>query len=438
MIFGKLFVRLFVRLSIVLLSCLSLMLIVSLFYFPSLAQSTVYNFSIPKVQIGNSIRETVKIDNSEFQFNDTLSPNDLIRFGWQNIDINLASKDKNIPNSGYFKAYHTEIKDSNFILDFGSSPLKVEKLAQSSLNKEGANVVYFQLFIQDKPTEQKIKFNYTYSSKVNGPEIKVIQPKSQTVFSKGKNIDIELQIENFIVKTGVSISNYGKLKVYLGSVNEDNFLTSIIDSQGTTTGSRVKVNSVVLGDKFSNSFDNEKTQLLFVPETNDGKVLLNNVASVPIIMNFQNTLDIKSPQVQFIDIDNSKPVYDRSDKLKFRIDNFKVLSFDTRNETKLGEGYVQILINDKPHKIAYTKQEFSIDDIAPSFEEEKVNLKIQLVDANFVKLDPVAETSVDIFIKKQQKADISQTLEISNYRLIIVGITVLLILGSVLYVIFRT
>jgi hypothetical protein len=402
----------------------------------SIAQQAPYVFSLPKVQIGGLVKDTSKISSTEYESKDALSANDLLRFGWENIDIDLASKTTPRPQTGYFKAYYNELKEENFILDFGAAPLRIDKLG--SFLKEGKNIVYFSLYVEGKDTKQSIKFSFGYSSKTTEPLIKIAQPKPLSLITKDKNSELELFIDNFVVKTAINVSNHGKLKVYINSVSEANFLTALVDSQPSNTGSYVKANLSILGDKFYNTKDGEANKLIFLPETNDGKILPNSAAEVSVITNFQNTLDIKSPQIKFLNISSENATFDRNDKIKIKVDNFKPLKFDTRNIAKNGEGYMQLFINDVPHKIAFTSLEFSINEIAPNITDEKVRIKIQLVNTDFLPLEPNSEAVAEIFIKKSKDATAREQVEVSNWRLVIIAITLILIVGSVIYVVTRT
>jgi hypothetical protein len=395
-----------------------------------------YNYSLPKIQIGNSIKETNKTSDSEVSFAETLSNNDLLRFMWQDIELDVANKISPSVKGGYLKVYKESLKEENYIYDVGFTPLKIDKLANTL--KEGQNILFFQLVLNGQPTQQTIKFSFNYTSNSGLPNLKILNPKPFTVLNKDKYTDFEIVVDNFVVKTDVKLSNHGKIKVYLNNLNEENFLTSLISSEITPMGSKLKFNSSVLGSKLQEALDSEKSKLLFLPETNDGKVLNTAMVEISLITNYQKSLNIKLPQVSFVALDSNKTVVDRDEKIKLRIDNFKVLGYDVRNTDKPNEGYMQVYINDKPHKIAYTQTEFTINELAPLINEEKINLRVQLVNANFLAIEPLAEANLEIFVKKNNPLDQTSIVEISNWRLILLGVTILLILGSVMYIVFRS
>jgi hypothetical protein len=398
----------------------------------------VYNFYLPKVQVAGVLKNTTKISNDEYSFQESLGPNDLLRFGWENIDIDLNAKgNQDLINTGYFKAYYNEVKESNFLTDFGSSPLKLDKLATSPFIKEGSNTVLFELIKNNKSTNQVIKFVFNYTTRSNDPVVKIIKPAPFTLFETDKIVDFELSLQNFTIKTGVNLTNFGRLKVYINSQTEANFITNITESTSTVQGSVVKFNTGSLPDKFKNLADQKDAKIIFVLETNDNKTKTEATVDLPITLNYQKTLEIKSPTVRFNKISSGDYVFGRDEKIKFTVENFKLLNFDVRNEEKPSEGYLQILVNDIPHKLTFTDNEFTINQILPSTSEEKLDLRLQLVTANFNKLDKDASDQITIFIRSKEQNTIKVT-EISNLRFFIIGFTILLLLGSIAYVVFRT
>jgi hypothetical protein len=394
-----------------------------------------FNFTLPKVMQQNQVKDTQTL-NSEVIFNDTLTLNDSLRFGWSNIDLSLDSRSNPSPNIGFIKAYITEVKDENFILDFATSPLKLDQLGFKL--KEGKNKVIFVLYLDNKPTTKTINFTFNYKSTPADPIIKIIKPNQKTLFTTNLKQDFLINIENFVVKSGINLANHGKIKVYYNEVSDAGFLTQIIDSDNYSNGSQLKFNSDIFGDKFRSIPDSDNGKLIFVPITYDGKVFTTSQATMDVIMNYQTTLNIKSPSVEFLNINDSNNSILTSDKIKIKVNNFKLLKFDTRNSMAINEGYLQILVNDKPHKMTFDKTEFTIDELLPNYKEEKVNLRLQLVNTDFTALNPDTFATIDLFLKPNKVEDISTKVQASNWRLIIIGITVLLILGSVLYIIFRT
>jgi hypothetical protein len=394
-----------------------------------------FNFVLPKVMQQNQVKDTETINN-EVIFNDQLTLNDSLRFGWTNIDLSLDSRSNPSPKIGFVKAYNNEAKEENFILDFATSPLKLDQLGFKL--KEGKNKLVFVLYLDNKPTDKIINFTFNYKTTPLDPVIKIIKPNQKTLFTTNLKQDFLINIENFVVKSGINLANHGKIKVYYNEVSDAGFLTQIIDSDNYASGSQLKFNSDVFGDKFRTIPDSESGKLIFVPITYDGKVITTAQATMDVIMNYQTTLNIKSPSVEFLNINDSNNSILTSDKIKIKVNNFKLLKYDTRNSMAINEGYLQILINDKPHKMTFDKTEFTIDELIPNYKEEKVNIRLQLVNSDFTFLNPDTFATIDLFLKPNKIEDINNKVQASNWRLIIIGLTVLLILGSVLYIIFRT
>ena len=394
-----------------------------------------FNFSLPKVMQQNQVKETELINN-EVIFNDQLTLNDSLRFSWANIDLSLDSRSNPSPKVGFVKAYINEVKDENFILDFATSPLKLDQLGFNL--KEGKNKILFVLYLDNKPTDKIINFIFNYKLTPSDPVIKIIKPNQKTLFTTNLKQDFLITIDNFVVKSGINLANHGKIKVYYNEVSDNGFLTQIIDSDNYANGSQLKFNSDIFGDKFRAIPDTETGKLIFVPITYDGKVLTTAQATMDVIMNYQTTLNIKTPSVEFLNINDSNNSLLTSDKIKIKVNNFTLQKFDTRNSMAINSGYLQILINDKPHKMTFDKTEFTIDELLPGYKDEKLNIRLQLVNTDFTSLNPDTFATIDLFIKPNKIDDISTKVQASNWRLIIIGITILIILGSVLYIIFRT
>jgi hypothetical protein len=399
------------------------------------AKAQDYNLVLPKVTQNGTIREVDKIG-EEFVFKDILTLNDNLRFGWSNIELDLESKSTKTPNKGYIKAYINEVKDENFILDFASSPLRIDSLAQKL--KEGLNKVVFVLIVNGIPSGNKIIFSFNFKATSNDPLLKISKPNNKVVFWENMKHDFVINVENIIIKSGLNLSNHGKINVYLNTPIEENYLTQIIESEQVGNASILKFNSDIFGEKFKKTPDSLSNKLIFVPISNTNKFYNNSQTTLDIITNFQNTLDVKQPTLDFVNVNDSNNSIKKDEIIKFKINNFKVLKFDTRNSVSTGEGYLQVLINDKPHKITFDKTEFTLNEIIPNYKLEKVNLKLQLVNSDFTPLNPVVSNSIDLFLKNETPQNITERIQASNWRLIVIGITILLILGSVLYILFKT
>ncbi len=394
-----------------------------------------FNLILPKVTQNRTVKDVEKIG-EEYIFKDVLTLNDNLRFGWSNLELDLNSRATKAPNKGYIKAYINTESDENFILDFASSPLRLDTLSQKL--KEGNNKLVFVLIVNGIPTGNKIVFNLVFKAISTDPTIKISKPNNKVVFWENMRHDFILNVENLIVNSGVNLANHGKVNVYLDNVNEESFLTQITDSDANGSNSVLKFNSDIFGEKFKKTPDSLTSKLIFVPVSSTNKFYNNSLATLDIITNFQNTLDVKQPTLDFISVNDSNNSIRKDGLIKFKVTNFKMLKFDTRNSINTGEGYLQILVNDKPHKITYERSEFTLNELIPNYKQEKVNIKLQLVNSDFTPLAPPVSTAIDLFIKSEAPQNITERIQASNWRLIVIGITILLILGSVLYIIFKT
>jgi hypothetical protein len=400
---------------------------------PVIAQD--YTFTLPKVTQNNQLKDTEQSKGEVF-FNDNLSLSDTLRFAWSNIDLNLNSRATPTPTTGYIKAYINEVKEENFLIDFASSPFRIDEIATKL--KEGNNKLIFQLIVDGKLTNKSVIFNFSFKLDAQKPIIKIAQPLPKTVFAKNVKKDFIVNVENLIVKTGIKLSNHGKINIYLNDVSEAGFLTQITDSERVGSSSLLKFNSDTLGDKIKTSTDSLKSKLIFVPVLNDGKIILDSQASVEVVTNYLNTLDIKNPSVEFLNVTNQNNTIGVSDRIKIIVNNFKLIKFDTRNTVVNGEGYLQVFVNDRPHKLTFDKSDFSIEELVPNFKGEKLTLRLQLVNSDFTILNPEANVSIDLFVKPDRVEDLTLKVQASNWRLIVIGITIFLIIGSVIYIIFKT
>lgn len=404
------------------------------------SQAQEIRFSLPKVTLNNESRDTEIVSSknliTEVNFSSTLSLNDSLRFAWSNFDLDLKSKQNPKDKVGYIRAYLDTTEDKNLILEFATSPLKIQEL--TSRIREGNNKVIFVLFLNNQNTNRLINFSFNYKATSSEAQIKIIKPIPKTVFNKGINQEINLVVENFFVKPNLDLANHGKIEVYINNLKDENFLTQILEANIEDNNSKIKITSDILGSKFENIKDNLINQLIFLPVTNQGKKQLNNQIAVEITTNFQNTLNLNNPQVEFLNLTNTSNTLASNELIKIKISNFKILKFDTRNSVVNNEGYLQIIINDKPHKITFDKNEFSIDELVPNYKQEKINLKLQLVNADFTLLSPPVTTNLDLFLKQKSKDNVSTIIDSSNWQFVIIGLTILLILSSVLYIIYRT
>lgn len=414
------------------------LIILFIFLSPLLSLGSVkaqdFNLTLPKVTQSGSIKDTEKIG-EDYTFNNILTLSDSLRFAWSNIDLDLEAQTVKSPSTGYIKAYINSPIDENFITNFASAPIKLDQFSQKL--KEGNNKLYFVLYSNGIATSKKFGFSFVFKATSSDPIIKIVKPNPKIILSNESKYDFQINVENFTVKSGINISNHGKINVYIDQVSEDNLITQIVDSETINSNSVIKFSSNIFGDRIKKNPDSLSSKIIFLPISNTGNAYKSSEVSLEVISNYNNTLDIKQPAIEFINVNDTATI-GRDDLIKYKISNFKTLKLDTRNSTNNNEGYLQVLINDKPHKMTYDKTEFTLSELAPNYTQEKVNIKLQLVNTDFSQLNPIVSTNADLFIKETNPVNITDRIQASNWRLIIIGTTIAMILGSVLYIIFRT
>lgn len=425
---------------------LSLVFIVGVFVIPvqSWANDNKYQLLIPKVQVGESSVDTTKVSPLEYQFNGVLTPNDKIRLGWSNIDLNLI-KAKQLGDSaksyGYIKIYKEEVKEENVIIEIDESPLAISKIA--SKIKEGQNKLIFLLFIGNQETDQKIEFGFKFVNTINKPTIKIITPQDGVVINKDVGSKFNLLLTNFTLDSNATIDNHGFINVYLNSVSNDNLITKINETANQENSNNQNINETNI--KFSSSIFGNRLNSL--PDSLDNKLIFKLVQNtkpqaedisteIKIITNFNNTLNVSLPSVEFTNITDKNNNINFNDTIRLKISNFQTTRFDSSNSNEKNKGYLQILIDDKPVKIAYTESEFTLKDLVPNLSKDKIKLTVKLANYDFTQLDYPAEKSIDLFVSNKEQSNGAGVI-ISNWRLISIGLTLLLITVSVVYLIFK-
>ena len=115
------------------------------------------------------------------------------------------------------------------------------------------------------------------------------------------------------------------------------------------------------------------------------------------------------------------------------IENFEILTErkDGGNEDK--KGYLQIIIDEIPQKTVFGKKEFSLNEIgfADTLEGRK-SIKVQLVNKDFTKLNPEATDTVDIVYSPKSNSSTGEPkVQNNTWRIVIVGLTIVLVIGGI-------
>jgi hypothetical protein len=108
------------------------------------------------------------------------------------------------------------------------------------------------------------------------------------------------------------------------------------------------------------------------------------------------------------------------------------------------KGFLQVIItsNDvsQPIQPIWSKTDFTLKELGYASDTEGLKtITVQLVNQNFEKLKPEAKDSIDIIYKPQVQDTKDQSVQVQNntWRLVFIGLTVVLIVGAISILITR-
>ena len=397
---------------------------------------------VSRVTKDGQARETTEDTSNNWSFADTLNLDDLIRYRWSSVALNVKYKDNPDSSGGYLKVYSgDDSKPENLVLDYGSSPLALTSI--SGKIKDGPNKLVF-VYI-DKTglpavPATKVTFAFNFKKISTKPKITIVSPTPDALFTKGVSKDITIGLQNFALEnTDSNNSNKGKLNLYYNEVIPANFLSSFSSSkQIDDTKSEVTFSSKSIDlEKIPDSLT---TKLIFVLTKTNGD-LLDTREEVQVKTNYQNKLDVGIPRVTILEPKNDRTDLSVSGSEIFLIgiENFELLKERTSGINDGKSGYLQIFIDDAPYKILWPEKSFSLSQIGYVDQlEGRKTVKVQLVNRDFSKLDIDASDSRNIIFtpEKTQNSDDTATqkdsgVKNSNWRVIIIIFTVALIVGGI-------
>ena len=429
-------------------------LIVGLLFNPQFlvnAQNTdnPIGFSIPAVTVAGKRLETNRLGPNNWDFGGNLGDDDEIRYGWRTVAIDLSYKTSPTAGGGWIRVYiGDDSKPENAILDFGNSPIKVGLLAKRLVT--GSNKLLF-VFVDETndPAKSRVRVNFTfnYQKIVAEPRINILNPSVGAILMKDTDRRFRLELFNFTLGSDPSNQdNYGQMRVYANRV-EGRPLVTIKSSTEIESGKQLVEFS---SSDFATDIDipdSKNTNLIFVLTRANGE-LLNFRAERSVVTNYQESLqDIGLPTVRI-----TEPKADRVDQsidgdrqFLLQISNFELLAGISEESKEDKKGYLQIIIDDKPVKTLWPKAEFTLNEIGyGSDKESRRTVKVQLVNKDFTKLSPEASSSVDIIYKpKNVQAQLSDQnnstdrIETNNWRLVIIGMVLILIIGGIVVLVTR-
>jgi hypothetical protein len=402
------------------------------------------NLAITKVVKDGKDQVTEKISAGKYSFNDSLKESDSIKYQWDGTRIMTSFKDSAALCCGYINTYiEDETNEDNYLFTTGSDdyPIKISKFANKL--KSGSNtiiLVYFNHTNKATSNKSSLTFDYQTNSPEGKPTITVSKPGSGAVFSKDVTQNIILDIENFTLTKDLEnkSTNFGKLNIYGNDISN---LLETIDTGISTGQTKVRVDfKPETIAKFEKLPDSKNTKLIFqlVSPNKDEPIA---ETSFEVITNYNKSTDLGLPSIKITEPSKDSAITTINEDRKFLIDykDFAVLDKDptqTSANPSNKEGFLQILVNNSPIVTKWTKKEFTLKEIGyVSSENGEKEIKVQLVNANYEKLTPDASDKVKVqYVSSANTNTKKQETEtqFSNWKIVIIVLTVILIVGGIL------
>jgi hypothetical protein len=406
------------------------------------AEINTIGLEITRVTRDGQVKDTKKESPNSWSFAEELNLDDLIRYRWNTVALDLKYKDKPDISGGYLKIYiNDDSSPTNLIGEYGSSPLSLSAI--SSKLKDGPNklvFVYIDKTGQPAISQTKVSFSFNFKNITTKPKITILSPTPDTLLAKGVIKDFVLDLQNYSLEntdTGNPIK--GKINLYYNEVSNANFIATFSNSQPTDDNkSQLKSSTKDIGlDKIPDSLT---TKLIFVLTKTNGD-LLDTRAEVQVKTNYQNQINVGIPKVTILEPKNDRTDLSVTGSQVFLIgiDNFELLKERSKTANDGKSGYLQVLIDDTPYKILWPEKSFSLNDIGYIDQTEgRKTVKVQLVNKDFSKLDIESTDSRNIIyipdkkpITNPNQDDPESGIKNSNWRVIIIILTVVLIIGGI-------
>jgi len=390
---------------------------------------------------------TRQVTTNSYTFDQVVNNNNAILYRWTGVDLSTRYVDNPVPGGGYLKVYkNDDSTEDNFILNTGADvyPLPVSSL--TSQLTPGENKLLFVYHDHNGPavptTKVALTFNYEQSS--TSPQIQVIEPGVGSRFFEGVEKDFTIRLQNFkLSPTNIGDPNTGKLNVYHSSISPQNFLATISSSVTEGDAEMVTFNTQSLGSSFTDLPDSDSAQLIFALTDGEGNVRSDTQTSLPVVINYQNSLDIGTPRIEIIEPSQNRSsiVIDPDQKFVVQVENFDILTEPTDVSSVVnqdGQGYLQIFIDNQPVQLQAKNTEFTLKELGVDQLNEKITVEVKLVNVDNTDLSPEAKDSIDVIIQLgENDVQNPDAIENNNWRLIIVFLTIILVVGGIAILITR-
>jgi hypothetical protein len=264
----------------------------------------------------------------------------------------------------------------------------------------------------------------------------IVSPPSGAIFAQGIDRDFLLKMENFSLSPAdTGDSSIGKINVYYNKVDKTTFLGTLSSSIQDDGISLVEFNSEDLD--FSRIPDSEDSTLIFVLTNSKGD-LLNVRKELSIKTNFNDTLDLGLPKITITnpsDVDGI-PTVDGDLRFILEVQNFELFEGENDLNNEEGVGFIQVrvdgeLINREDN---FTKESFTLNEMGVDLSEKtQAEIEVKLVNKDNTDLEPNAEDSILVKIQANEDSEAVDPADIqnNNWRIVIVVLTVILVVGGI-------
>jgi len=414
-------------------------------FFSLQAQAQVQNpinLGIVAVTKDGQKLSTTKVNNNKYTFDQDLGLNDLIRFQYnEGVFLSLSYVENPTFGGGYIKIYKDSVSDENFLLNVGGEnyPVKISELAPK-LNSDKNELLFVYVNSTSNVRYTPVNFEFNYVGEVTKPELKVVSPGGGSVFDSQSQPEINLEINNFELSANPTSGVQGRMEIYFDEEKPENLLFTQNSSENLgenrylakIPGDQINFNQVPDGDR----------ELIFVLKDSTDQVVAT--ANQNVTFNFNQTIEIEDPEVSIIEPkkESSNLLVNEETKFVLKIQNFTVLQDEVVNEdkpVKENEGYLQIFVDEgftsMPVQTRWTKNEFTLKEIGyinseSDFQAGNRKVRVQLVKSNN---EIIATDEVEIFYEPEviDAQDSQNVIENSTWRLVIIALTVVLIIGAI-------
>jgi hypothetical protein len=415
------------------------------------SQTNLINLRISKVEKNGQTIDTKLVSQNSWSFGGVLNDSDAIKYQWTGVDLQVKFRKTPARSGGFLKVYlNDDSTEENYLIDSGSDsyPLKIADIKDRL--QVGLNRLMF-VYIDDKllPANPatKVVFSFNYQQGKAEPELNVLKPTTGEPFVKDAKKEIKLEISNFNLAQNFTDSpDTGKLNIfYANQEGQRTLLTTLPNGlEKITRIDANKINLQITSDNISKLAevpDSDNAKLIFSLQSKNTEVVSEK--SVDIKTNFQESIDVGLPTVEFIEPSQNASDTEVNGNRNFllKVRNFKLLEeAPVGNEVgKNGEGFLQIFVNDKPLQTFWSKTQFSLNEIGYiQNQPAKIKVRVQLVDTNFNRLSPEAKSEVGVnYIPQVRIEQQARTTQPNNWRIVVIAIIVLVIISGTAFLIAR-